>query len=130
MIAIFPFLPLFVLIDVLTKNLVKTAQNWDREDNLTKRPCERTTAHLDALVGAINKCGVSFQIWEKKNADGNRSGILDFTSLMGNDKKLLLKHLPAQLNGIVKLGTSALIQLWEVQCCTHVAHRMTFKHIS
>ena len=32
--------------------------------------------------------------WEKLNADGRNSGIYDFTSLMGSDKKILLEMLP------------------------------------
>ncbi|CAB3980515.1 Hypothetical predicted protein [Paramuricea clavata] len=70
---------------------ITAAINWDKADNMNKCPCERTTAHLDALIGAINNCRVCFQVWEKKDTDGKRSGTYDFTSLMGNDKKLLLE---------------------------------------
>jgi hypothetical protein len=101
----------------LTKNLVTAAINWDKADNMNKRPCERTTAHLDALIGAINNCGVCFQVWEKKDADGKRSGTYDFTSLMGNDKKLLLKHLHEKLPGVIKSDASAsVINIWKVLC--------------
>jgi hypothetical protein len=74
-------------------------------------------AHLDALIGAINNCGVCFQVWEKKDADGKRSGTYDFTSLMGNDKKLLLKHLHEKLPGVIKSDASAsVIKIWKVLC--------------
>ena len=57
---------------MLTKNLVTAAINWDKEENHNVRPCERTTTHLHALVGAIKNCGVRFQVWQKKDADGKR----------------------------------------------------------
>ena len=43
---------------------------------------------------AINNCGVSFSIWEKRNADGKGSGAWDWTSLMGNDRKNLQESFP------------------------------------
>ena len=42
------------------------AVNWDKEDNFNKRPCEITHSYLNALIAAINSCGVCFQVWEKK----------------------------------------------------------------
>lgn len=91
------------------------AINWDKADNISKRPCERTTLHLDSLISAINDCGVCFQVWEKKDADGRRSGTFDFTSLMGNDKKLLLKNLPEKLYGVLKADCrTSVIKIWKV----------------
>ena len=77
--------------DILIKNLVKAAIDWDHADNLNKPPRQRTNAHLQSLTSTFRSCGVSFNVWEKKNADGSGSGTYDFTSLMGSDKKLLLK---------------------------------------
>lgn len=88
---------------------------WDKEDNHNRPPSLRSPLHLDALVKAINSCGVCFNVWEKKNADGKGSATYDFTSLMGSDKKLLLQHLPAKLEGIIKPQTSeTVIKLWQV----------------
>ena len=54
-------------------------------------------------------------MWEKSNGDGKGSGIYDFTSLMGSDKKLFLKKLPENLHGVIKPETSAtVIQIWRV----------------
>ena len=85
------------MLDVLTKSLVNEALEWDTKDNLQRAPKDRTNTHLTDLVKCINECGVSFNVWEKRNADGKGSSIYDFTSLMGSDKKLLLKHLPEKL---------------------------------
>ena len=86
--------------DVLTRNLVTAAINWDKKENHNKPPCERKNLHVESLLSALNSCGVCFNIWEKKNADGKRSGTYDFTSLMGSDKKLILKNLPEKLQGV------------------------------
>ncbi|XP_028516288.1 uncharacterized protein LOC114575505 [Exaiptasia diaphana] len=100
--------------DVLTKNLVTEAIEWDTKENLNKAPSQRTNTHLDQLKEVINSCGVSFNVWEKKNGDGKGSGIYDFTSLMGSDKKLLLESLPSKLKGIIKPTTSdTVIKLWK-----------------
>ena len=91
------------------------AVNWDKEDNFNKRPCEKTPSHLNALIAAINSCGVCFQVWAKKDANGSRSGTFDFTSLMGSDKKLLLKHLPEKLHGVIRSNSAAtVIKIWQV----------------
>jgi hypothetical protein len=104
-----------LITDKLTKNLVKEAISRDKKENLNKAPRHRTTTHLDNIVNTISSCGVSFSVWEKKDADGKGSGIFDFTSLMGTDKKLLMKKLPDKLNGIITSATSnTVIKLWQV----------------
>ncbi|XP_065182417.1 uncharacterized protein LOC135813127 [Sycon ciliatum] len=81
--------------DVLTDNLLQQTM-W-----LDKQAKSKTLAgpHTEMLVTAISACGVSFSVWEKTNADGSGSGRLDFTSLMGPDKKILLQNLPEKLEG-------------------------------
>ncbi|CAB4007697.1 Hypothetical predicted protein [Paramuricea clavata] len=60
------------------------------------------------------ECGVSFNVWEKWNADGKGSGVHDFTSLMGSDKKLLMKHLPDKLNGVIKpKNCDSVVKIWK-----------------
>ena len=56
-------------------------------ENLRKAPSAHQQLHLDKLVEAIRSCGVSFAVWEKRDANGKESNIHDFTSLMGTDKK-------------------------------------------
>jgi hypothetical protein len=70
---------------------------------------------VDDLVGAINSCGVTFNIWEKMDADGRGSGISDFTSLMGSDKKLLLNKLPNKLGAVTRPEISeTVVKIWKV----------------
>ncbi|CAB3983391.1 Hypothetical predicted protein [Paramuricea clavata] len=103
--------------DKLTTNLVMEMQDWDREDNLNKRPIDRTNMHMDSLIKAINSCGVSFNVWQKMDGNGRESGLLDFTSLMGSDKKLLLQKLPSKLENVVKPETlETVIKLWKDFC--------------
>ena len=73
---------LLVSTDVLTNNLIEEALARDQKENLNKPPSQRTSKHLDSLKAAINSCGVSFNVWEKKNADRKGTGCDDFTSLM------------------------------------------------
>jgi hypothetical protein len=68
---------IFIFTDILTKNLVTAAINWDKSENFNKPPCKRTNLHLDSLIATINSCGVSFKVWEKKNANGGASGTYD-----------------------------------------------------
>ena len=71
--------------------------------------------HLKKAVDAINKCGVSFQVWEKKNADGKGSGTYDWTSLMGNEKKLLLRTFPEHFSSLLRQDTAKTVEkIWKV----------------
>ena len=57
---------------------------------------------------------VSFDIWEKTNADGKGSGTYNFTSLLGNDKKQLLRELPSKILSFVHTPTSNTVnKIWE-----------------
>ena len=87
--------PVVSISDKLIENLVQEAVDWDNEDNYNKPRKLATRTHIESLINAINSCGVSFSVWEKMNADGSGSNSFDFTSLMGTDKKLLLKNLPS-----------------------------------
>lgn len=103
--------------DKLTKNLVLEALEWDKKNNFNKPPSQRSATHLTALIKAFVSCGISFNVWEKTDADGKGSGLYDFTSLMGDEKKLLLRILPQKLRGVIKPETcETVIQIWEV-CC-------------
>ncbi|CAB3978408.1 Hypothetical predicted protein [Paramuricea clavata] len=99
--------------DKLTKNLVINAVEMDRKANLNKRPMDRSNQNLDALIKTVQSCGVSFDVWEKVE-EGGRGGLYDFTSLMGSDKRLLLKELPSKLSSILPDSTSGtIVRLWQ-----------------
>jgi len=100
--------------DVLINNLVKEAVEWDKKDSCNKRKADQKDSHIKMLQSTIRSCGVSFDIWEKTNADGKGSGQYDFTSLLGSDKKKLLSDLPEKLDTCVHKDTSqTVIQIWK-----------------
>ena len=99
----------------LTKNLINEALRRDKKANLNRAPSNRNSNHLDRVVHAICSCGISFSVWEKQNPDGKASGMYDFTSLMGSNKKILLEKLPSKLEGIITPETSStVIKIWKV----------------
>ena len=51
----------------------------DKESILMAQRRERREGgrHLRKLAETINSCGVTFNVWEKKNADGKGSGTVD-----------------------------------------------------
>ena len=77
---------------------------------------------MNSLIAAINSCGVTFNVWSKMDGNGRDSGLLDFNSLMGSDKKLLLKKLLAKLENVVRPETrSTVIKLWKVNYVKYVS---------
>ena len=68
------------IFDVLLRNLIYMTLKIDQEHS--------SNTHTAALKKAIAECGVSFSPYEKK--DG-RNTTYDWTSLVGRDKKRLLK---------------------------------------
>ncbi|XP_048584929.1 uncharacterized protein LOC116603099 [Nematostella vectensis] len=100
--------------DILIDNAIEDAMQWDEKEKISKRSNKGSTSHLSQLVQTIRSCGVSFQVWEKLNADGRGSGTYDFTSLMGSDRKKLLKKLPEKLIGVLQPSTAARVaEIWK-----------------
>ena len=64
---------------------------------------------------AISSSGVSFNIWEKRNADGTASGLYEWTSMVGNEKKKVLKSLPDKFTHLLPTESADTItQVWKV----------------
>jgi hypothetical protein len=99
--------------DVLIGNLVQGALDWDKKDNWKKKKSEHQSIHVNHLVKVIRSCGVTFNIWEEVNADKQGSGLYDFTSLLGTDKKKLLKELPEKLDGVIPDYESEVKLIWQ-----------------
>ena len=100
--------------DRLTENLIFEVMERDSQADISKGRGEKKGVHLDTLVNSIKGIGISFSIWEKKNADGKGSGSFEWTSLIGSDKKLM-ELLPAQLEGkdiLFPETKDTVIQLW------------------
>lgn len=71
--------------------------------------------HLNSLIEAIDSCGVSFSVWEKRNADGKGSGTCDWTNLMGDDRNILLRELPKMMESLIQQDTAkTVVELWKV----------------
>ena len=101
------------IMDVLINNLVIAVVEWDKKENLNKRKADQKDSHIKTLQSTIRSCGVSFDIWEKTNADGKSSGQYDFTSLLGSDKKTPLTDLPQKLNTCTHTDTCQTVtQIW------------------
>ena len=108
--------------DVLMNNLIEDAiERDDKESVLMAKRREKLERgkHLRKLAETINSCGVTFNVWEKKNADGKGSGTVDWTSLMEDEKRKLLKLLPDKLveqtDGIHQSTASTVIKIWRVR---------------
>ena len=103
-------------LDVLERNIINDAIARDVKDNLNRAPSERKNQHVQNVVDAINACGVSFCVWQKKDANGKLSGIYEWTSLVGNEKKKFLANLPAQFPNFLEEHVSGTVsQIWKVQ---------------
>ena len=85
-----------------------------KKNDLNKKRGEKKGVYRERLQAAVRSCGVSFDIWEKTNADGKGSGTYDFTSLLGNDKKQLLRELPGKILSVVQTSTSNTVKkIWK-----------------
>lgn len=110
--------------DVLMNNLIEDTMERDDKESLLmthrSKKLERGK-HLRKLAEIINGCGVTFNVWEKKNADGRGSGMVDWTRLLGDEKRKLLKLLPDKLavatDGIHQDTAPTVIKIWRVIKC-------------
>ena len=84
--------------DVLLKNVIDEAVEHDAIGDFQKNRGQRKGIHLDKVVKSINDIGISFSIWNKKNADGSESNLKEFTSLLGSQKKKLIHEFPSKLH--------------------------------
>ena len=99
--------------DILTENIITECLNWDKHDDLNRKKGEPQLLHLKKLIQVIRSCGVSFDVWEQRNADGKASGKYDWTSLLGTDKKILLEALPDKLKSCLHPQTSDAVKVWK-----------------
>lgn len=84
---------------------------------MNRAPSARTNTHLEKVVAAINNCGVSFSVWEKRNADGKASGLHEWTSMVGNEKKKVLSNLPKEFPNFLETEhCDTISQIWKVGC--------------
>ena len=105
--------------DVLLSNLIEDAMELDDKDDFFKKKGEPKGTHLRKLTQLINSCGVTFSVWEKKDGDGKGMGKIDWTSLMGDEKKKLLRTLTTKLresNDVIHADSKdTVVKLWLVR---------------
>ena len=90
--------------NILLRNLIDDCLEQDCMAKVHKKEQN----HLDNLCDKIRECGVNFSVWKQK---GN--GELDWSSLTGNEMKLLLKNLPDKLLWIISDDThESVVKLW------------------
>lgn len=102
--------------DKLTENLITEVMEKDAKQDFNMARGKEKGVNLDILIKTINELGITFSLWEKKNADGKGSGTYDWTSLVGYDKKKLTKLLPAKLEELDILfpeTKETVIKLWK-----------------
>ena len=84
--------------DKLLQNVIDEVLERDAVEDFNKKRGTPKGVHLTKLVHCINSLGISFSVWNKKNADGSESQVKEFTSLLGSQKKKLLNGLPSEMN--------------------------------
>ncbi|XP_028408194.1 uncharacterized protein LOC114530773 [Dendronephthya gigantea] len=104
--------------DILLSNLIEDAMELDDKKDFLKKKGEPKGVCLQRLAQLINSCGVTFNVWEKRDDDGKGIGKMDWTSLMGAEKKKLLHTLPDKLQlsteEIIHQDTAdTVIKLWK-----------------
>lgn len=92
---------------------------WDDKEDFLKKRGEPKGVHLQSLTELITSCGVTFTIWGKKDGEGKGIGKMDWTSLMGDEKKKVLKNLPAKLEQskeAIHCNTKpTVVKIWKVK---------------
>ena len=74
----------------------------------------KTKTHLNKLVSCIRSCGMPFAVLKNKNVDGKESNVHDWTSLMGNEKKILLIKFPEKMRDFLRPETARkVMKIWE-----------------
>ncbi|CAB3981176.1 Hypothetical predicted protein, partial [Paramuricea clavata] len=86
--------PPLIKIDLDHVNVIDEILERDAILDFNKPKGQAKGVLLNEFVKDINELGVTFNTWYKKNADGTASNILEYTSCVGAQKKLLLSELP------------------------------------
>ena len=96
--------------DVLLRNLILYADSRDHASHEHREEAN----NLWQLEQAIHSCGVSFQIWQKREPTGKPiSGSYDWTALTGKHKLQVLKMLPEKMSVLMPASISPrVVALW------------------
>jgi hypothetical protein len=104
-----------MLLDILERNILLTAIRRDLCEDKSKKAKEPRGLHLKNTVKVINSCGVTFSVWEKLDGNGKKTSKYEWTSLVGDEKKKLLRNLPHKFDKFLKPETCETTkQIWQV----------------
>jgi hypothetical protein len=99
--------------DRLFQNIIDKVLERDAIEDFNKASGQPKKVFLNKLVSTINELGIPFCVWNKKNANGSQSNIVEYTSLVGQQKKKLLKNLPSTFPEYLYPDTSNTVQqIW------------------
>ena len=59
--------------DRMTENLITEVMEKDSKKDFNKAQGEEKGENIRILIKTINELGITFSLWEKKNADGKAS---------------------------------------------------------
>ena len=83
-------------------------------ENLNKPPREKASIHLQEFLSTVHSLGVSFSIYHTDK--------WEWTSLMGGEKRLLLRKLPEQFHKLLPENkVEATKNLWTVSICVFIS---------
>lgn len=98
----------------MKKNIIHSTIRRDKKAEMCTKGIEKDI-YQHKLLKSIKKCGVTFNIWQKPDENGNTTDKYDWTSLMGADKKKLLYNLPDTFAEFVSPATlDTVTKIWKV----------------
>ena len=111
------------VMDVLIENIISQAVESDIK--ASRRQTDVLSGQkLQTLVSKINLCGVSFQIWKKRDSKN-----LDWTSLGGAEKKKVLSQLPKSFSEFLPPEhCQRIAKLWKVHVSVEVLLYIVLNH--
>ena len=79
--------------DRLMENLISDVLDLDAKEKVgaIEKVIGTQTSHLNCLVKAIQKCGVTSKVWEARDGNGKGTGKVECSSLVGTEKKKVFK---------------------------------------
>lgn len=80
------------IFDVLITNLAEDSRTLQIERGF-RALLQNSESPLKVLEAKINSCGTSFHFWEKKDVNGKATGKLEWTSLTGGARRLVISRL-------------------------------------
>ena len=99
--------------DRLLENIINEILERDSIADFNKPKGSPKGLLLQNFVKDVNDLGITFSTWYKKNADGYRSNILEYTSCVRAQKKLLLCKLPSILAKYLYPDTAEIVcKIW------------------